>query len=370
MRIARAAVFIVVGVLLGFVAYELGVRFRPAVRPTPPAARAVDATKAPVAAPVAPVIPDRSPASLLAQMFDRIRAGGLRPGELDAFRRALLGADPRVAAAAIRAFLATGQDARIGEAFTVGKGGQLAGASTFRVLLLDLLGRISRDAGSDEAEKVSRSLLTRKTSADEWAVALRNVAWSAPAERAYVAEKMAEMLDYQPWRQQPGAGFIEAFDVIPFTRDTRFIAGLGGMVQGEDAALRRAAAVAMDRLSEMAPLDVMNYLNAHPAEFSNRPFLRADYFSKADLSQPAQRQAVETYLSRIDVFITEKEKLLAVFASPGSFVSDSLVTMPPVGDDPPERKAALLKTVGEWLQVNQFPDLTEVLVRLRRRLAE
>ncbi len=311
-----------------------------------------------------------SPANMLARIFDRLRSGNLRPGELAALRRILLAADPHEAMSAIRNFLSTGQDARTGETFAIEKGGGLSGAPTFRVMLLDLLGRIARDAGSDEALAFSRALLTRQTSADEWAIALRNVAWAAPEDRAYLASKMREMLAYQPWRQQPGAGFLEAFDVIVFTRDVTFAADLAALATSEDDALKRAAATAMDRLSEMAPLDVMNYLNGHPAEFSALPFLRADYFSKADLSQVQQRQAVEAYLARADVTVAEKDKLLAVFASPGSFAGDTLITDPPIAEDPPQRIAGLRNAVEEWLKGNRFPSLNGALGQLQQRLAE
>ncbi len=311
-----------------------------------------------------------SPADLLSQIFDRLRDGNLQPGDLAAMRRILLAADPHEAMSAILSFLASGRDARTGESFAIQKGGGLSGAPTFRVMLLDLFGRIARDAGSEDALAFSRALLTRKTSADEWAVALRNVAWAAPEDRAFLAQKTHEMLDYQPWRQQPGAGFLEAFDVIVFTRDVTFAADLAVLATSEDEATRRAAAAAMDRLSEMAPLDVMNYLNVHPAEFAERPFLRADYFSKADLSQPQQRQAVEAYLARPDVAVAEKDKLLSVLASPGSFVGDTLVTEPAAADDPPERAAALRAAVGDWLKGNRFPDLRGPLAQLQQRLAE
>jgi hypothetical protein len=311
-----------------------------------------------------------SPANLLSQIFDRLRDGSLQPGDLAAMRRMLLAADPHEAMAAILSFLATGRDARTGEGFAIQKGGGLAAAPTFRVMLLDLLGRIARDAGSEDALAFSRALLTRKTSADEWAIALRNVAWAAPGERAFLAEKMREMFAYQPWRQQPGAGFLEAFDVIVFTRDATFAAEFAAMATSEDEATRRAAAAAMDRLSEMAPLDVMNYLNGHPAEFADRPFLRADYFSKADLSQPQQRQAIEAYLARADVTVAEKDKLLSVLASPGSFVGDTLVTEPSAANDPPERTAGLRAAVGEWVKGNRFPDLRGPLAQLQQRIAE
>ena len=369
MQNARALRFVALVAVLVAVGYFLGRHFRNRggdlnVRPS--------ATSTPEARPAANVAEYRtdSPANMLTRIFDRLRSGNLQPGDLAAMRRMLLAADPHEAMTAILTFLGTGQDARTGESFGIQKGGGLAGAPTFRVMLLDMLGRIARDAGSDDAATFSRALLARKTSADEWAIALRNVAWSSPNDRTFLAAKMREMLDYQPWRLQPSAGFLEAFDVIVYTRNAAFAADLAAMATSEDDAVKRAAAAAMDRLSEMAPLDVMNYLNGHPAEFADRPFLRADYYSKADLSQFQQRQAVEAYLARPDVTLAEKDKLLSVFASPGTFVGDTLVTQPSTADDPPQRTVGLRAAVGDWLKGNRFPDLAAPLAQLQQRLAE
>ncbi len=369
MQFARALRFVAIVAALVAVGYFTGRHFRNVggdsnVRPSEIATRD--------AKPVvnAPEFRTDSPANMLTRIFDRLRTGNLQPADLTALRRKLLNADPHEAMTAILSFLATGQDARTGESFGIQKGGALTGAPTFRVMLLDMLGRIARDAASEDAATFSRALLTRKTSADEWAIALRNIAWSTPDDRTYLAAKMREMLDYQPWRQQPSAGYLEAFDVIVFTRNAGFTQDLAALATSEDDAVKRAAAAAMDRLSEMAPLDVMNYLNGHPAEFADRPFLRADYFSKADLSQFQQRQAVEAYLARPDVAVAEKDKLLSVFASPGTFVGDTLVTAPSAADDPPQRTAGLRAAVGDWLKGNRFPDLAAPLAQLQQRLAE
>lgn len=369
MQAARAFRFVALVAALIAAGYFTGRQFRNSDGDAKVRPGATSARDAKPAADVAAYRTD-SPANMLTRIFDRLRSGNLQPGDLAALRRMLLAADPHEAMTAILSFLGTGQDARTGESFDIQKGGGLAGAPTFRVMLLDLLGRIARDAGTDDAANFSRALLMRKTSADEWAIALRNVTWNSPEDRTFLAAKMREMLGYQPWRLQPSAGFLEAFDVIVYTRNAAFAADLAAMAVSEDDAVKRAAAAAMDRLSEMAPLDVMNYLNGHPAEFADRPFLRADYYSKADLSQFQQRQAVEAYLARPDVTVAEKDKLLSVFASPGTFVGDTLVTQPSAADDPPQRTAGLRAAVGDWLKGNRFPDLTGPLAQLQQRLAE
>ena len=81
-------------------------------------------------------------------------------------------------------------------------------------------------------------------------------------------------------------------------------------------------------------------------------------------------QAVEAYLARADVAAEEKAKLLAVFASPGSFVGDTLVTEPAAADDPPQRAAGLRTAVGDWLKGSRFPELTAPLLQLQQSLAE
>ncbi len=316
--------------------------------------------------------PASKPASLmlLTRLYDKLRSEGITPADLAAFRRAVLSLPPDAAIEAIIAFLATGKDALTTEQFEIGERGELTGAPTLRILLLDLLGRLCRENRRTEAASIARTLLDAKTSADEWAIALRNIAWITPGERTYLAEKTREMLTHQPWRQQPSAGFREAFDLIVFTRSVTFIPDLAEMIRGEDTSLQRSAGVALDRMAERSPLEVMTFLNTNSGELADRPFLRADYFSKADLSQPAQRIAVEAYLSRPDVGQPEKEKLIAALASPGTFAADTLVTEPPPAELPASYFNGLRQSVDDWISTSRFPSLTPSLLKLRAQLAE
>jgi hypothetical protein len=317
-------------------------------------------------------VADHSPEAVLTRILDRLRGGPVSAGELAMFRRAILGADPAQSVPAILRFLATGQDARTGESFSIGKNGELVGAPTLRVLLMDLLGRICKEHGGTEAGVQARALLEKKTSADEWSLALRNAAWANPKDKAYLAAKARELLDYQPWRQQPSAGYYEAFDVIVYTGDTSFITQLSDFVRGEDKPLKNTAASTLDRLSAMAPLEVMGYLNTHPAELGDKPFLRSDYYAKADFTQSAQRAAVETYLDRADVEARAKAKLIAALGNPGVFVSDNLLTSAPAPAEeiPPLQKAALARAVNDWISSHRFPGLTPHLLGKQAALAE
>jgi hypothetical protein len=325
-----------------------------------------------------------APAVAIEALLTLLQDGLVTADELETFRQNLLKGDPALSIQAIREFLAKGRDAPTGEEFVVGKGGVLGGAPTLRVLLLDLLGRIARTSGSDAGVQVGRTILEQKTSADEWAMALRNVGWQDPNARAFLAAKGRELLLHEAWRSKPSAGYLESFDTAVFTADPAFVPLLTELSKTADLAqaspdapeeevmgdVQRAATVALDRLSETAPLAVMKYFNEHPEAFADRPFLRADYFAKVDLRDAEQRTAIEKYLSRDDVELDEKLKVVDGLASPASIITDALLTAPALREDSPGQQQAVRTTYTAWLAANRFPTLQpqirEVLQALGR----
>lgn len=315
-----------------------------------------------------PGSPSATVLSKIEALFAKLQQGVVSPAELSQFQRELMEGDARASIAAILEFLASGRDAETGGEFTVDEGGKLSGSPTLRVMLMDTLGQLARAVGSGEAAAIARATLETKNSADEWAISLRNVAWHEPQATAFLAGKMREMFAHQPWRARPSAGMLEAFDVVVFTRDTSLVPPLAEMAGGHDRQLQRAAAVALDRFSEAAPLQMMIYLNGNPAVMSERPFVRADYFAKADLAQPQQRQALEIYLSRSDVSTAEKTKLLKALVTPASFISENLLTssLPPTDED--ARLAAVTKAIGEWVQSGRFNELRPQLLQIQDEL--
>jgi hypothetical protein len=322
------------------------------------------ATPAPEAS--TPIVATPESKNVIEDFLDRLQKRQVTPAQLLAFRNALLEGDPATVIPAIIAFLATGKDVSTGLAFGLGEAGVLEQAPTLRLLLLDVLGRLCRKAGSPEAARVSREILAGKKSSDEWAIALRNLAWHEPQSRAFLASKFSEMIRYDPWRTQPSSGFLEAFDVAVFSGQVTVMEPLHEALQDPLTDVQRAAAVALDRLAEAAPLEVMQKLNAQPQLFADHPFLRADWFAKADLRERAQRAAFETYLARPDVTMAEKDKALKALASPGQFISENLLTAPPSPGDDDKREAAVLSAANDWM--NKFPDLAKPLAILRERL--
>ena len=160
---------------------------------------------------------------------------------LAALRTTLHQAEPAAAVAAMRQFLAGREDAATGLGFKVGPNGVLVDAPTLRTFMMDQLGIISGQAGLADAAEAGRETLGAMTSSDEWALAMRNVAWADPSgSKAFLAGKVREMIAYTPWQQQPSPGFLEAFDVAAYTGDASLFNDLAPLAR-EPSALQQAA---------------------------------------------------------------------------------------------------------------------------------
>ncbi len=273
--------------------------------------------------------------------------------------------------AAILEFLKTGQDAATGRGFVIGDGGVLAESTTLRVYLIDKLGQLSREVGSEAALGVAREVLQSFGSADEWAVSMRNVAWSDPASREFLQNRAFAMLNHPEWREKPSTGMLEAFDVIVHTGAMVTIPELSRLISVQNSPLARASSVALDRLSGQSGLELTKLLNQQPELLSAAPLLRADLFAHADLSVPEQRQQLEIYLLRPEVDARERKKFFSSLIQTGQFVSNNLIT-PAVSPETPDQASArldvLTRTVSGWLRDDRFSSLTSELTALGARV--
>lgn len=344
--------------------------------PTPAGAGAVARSTPPrpgapspaASAPPAPVKPLVDPAvARLVQTISEALAVLRDPNNpnkkaaLASLREALAHSEPKVAIAAIRQFLAGGENADTGLRFKVGEGGVLDEAPTMRTFLMDQLGTISRDAGTNDAAEEARATLQASNSPDESAVAMRNLAWADPeGSKTQLAASERAMLDNAAWRQSPTGGYLEAFDVAAYSGDASLFDELAGMAK-TPGALQRAALVAMERLSALSPGQVVSYLNAHPDLLADRPLLRADYMGNVDLSDPAQLAQIETYLQRTDVTDAEKDKFIGRLVIPAGFSSNNLLTPSEIPVSVPEHRALVNQVAGQWLASGKFPTLQTAL---------
>ena len=286
-------------------------------------------------------------------------------------RQTLASSPASEASAAIRRFLDSKADAATGQGFKIGAKGFLNEAPTLRTFLLDYLGQIDPVAAAEYA----RVILSSKDSPDEWAVALRNLAAGDPSAdgRALLQQKAGEMLQYGPWQQNPSTGYLEAFDVAVFLGGTGLVPALTELVRLQDnPAVAHAAYLALDRLAINEPAALLGALEADPDLMQGREQTRADYFARADVRDPQQRQVLESYLLDPRTSPQELQQFAGLFPNANYMVSQNLLTPTPTPDHAAltSRDAASLQAVQAWLADPRFASLQRPLQKVQQRLED
>lgn len=271
---------------------------------------------------------------------------------------------------AIRRFLDSKQDAPTGQGFKVGKNGFLTEAPTFRTFLLDYLAQIDPAA----AAAYARIILQSKDSPDEWALALRNLALgdTGPDARKLLEAKTVEMLSYPPWQQNPSTGYLEAFDTAVYLGDSQLLPTLSHLLQLPDnSAVAHAAFLAMDRMVINNPAAMLTTLESDPALISGFTSTRADYFARADVRDPQQRQILENYLLNQQTPAAEISAFAGIYPNANYMVSANLLTpvQTPDASAIAARDAAALQTLQQWLADPRFAGLKASLTMAQVRLA-
>ena len=286
-------------------------------------------------------------------------------------RQKLASSQTHEASAAIRRFLDSKADATTRQGFKIGAKGFLNEAPSLRTFLLDYLGQVDPAAAAEYA----RVILNSKDSPDEWAVALRNLAVgdSGADGRALLQQKAGEMLQYMPWQQNPSTGYLEAFDVAVYLGGTNLAPALGDLIRWQDnPAVAHAAYLALDRLVITDASQLLAALEAAPELMQGREATRADYFARADVRDPQQRQVLETYLLDPHRSAAELAQFAGVFPNANYMISQNLLTPTPTPDHAAltSRDAASLQIVQAWLADPRFAKLQPQLQRAKQRLED
>lgn len=276
---------------------------------------------------------------------------------------------PNVASHEVRSLLASRIDAPTQLDVTVKKGGKLGDASSFRVVLLDYLGQIDREA----AAIVSREILSVPTSADEWAVSLRNVAWADDSADTmeFLRRKAAEMISNTAWRKNPSAGFLEAFDVIVHARGFGLAPQIAELVRDkENRSLAYAAFLTLDRLTLSDAAAALAPLAEQPALMAGREQTRANFFARLDVSDAPQRALLEKYLLDTHRSPQELQTFAGIFPNANFMISNNLLTANPTPshDELAVRDRVTLQVIEGWLADPRFVDLQPHLAKMRNRL--
>lgn len=298
---------------------------------------------------------------------ERLKGVGLEgaevAGELKSLAMALRGMEPDEALAGVRSVIDSGADFETGMGFEIGSQGQLEGWPTLRVFLLAESGEISA-AGAAE---LAKEILAEQGSADEWAVAMRNLG-RAGGEDVLLRKSVEAMLENDAWRENASVGYLEAFDVIVHTRHTAMVPAL--LRQTGDAGnrgLRHASYLTLFRLAQQEPVVVLGEL----AKSGGGPVeMVAGLMAGADIRDGPQRAIIEAYLLDEGRGMDELGRFCGLFPSANEMVSNNLLTGNRVVDGAQlaVADAAALGVVDEWLADPRFSRVHGELGRTRERL--
>lgn len=356
------AVALVVVPLLVFLSRPSGTKETPA---PPPQANGGQPPARPPAAP---------PTNPLLAAADRLRE---KPAATDAAQtlkelQATLAALPKDEAVAfIAAFIASGQDQPTGLAFEINPDGTLKGWPTLRTFLLDALLAVDPAA----AAKLSRDLLASPTSADEWALALRNVARAetGPETAAFLRERTEALITHPAWQAAPSIGYLNAFDVLVHVNATASTPLLSSLIQNKDRKdLAHAGFLTLDRLVQRNPVAELTLLAADRALQASRPEMTAQQFARADLRDPAQQALVKSWLLDPARTPVELRSFAGTYPNNNHFVSANLLTTepPPSGADLAAHDRAALALLTTWQTDPTFQPVAEHLKTMVSRLTE
>jgi len=312
--------------------------------------------------------------SLLRHLKETLaQRGDLPPGEisaaLEATRNSFLELPPDEAAAALIAELESGIDLQTGLPLLPGSGGSLAASSTYRVALLDWLGQSS----PTDALAYSRQVLQQTTSPDEYALAMRNIAWAKESTSgdAELTAAFNEMLSRPDWLISPSRGYLEAIDVAVAVGGAdmlRQIASLVGMRDGTTHPADFAASLALDRMLLRQPELVTSTLAGDPTFLDWSPKARARLMSRSDIRQPVQKEALYRYLSNPAISSAELAEFGKRFPNLSFIRGNRLVTTDvPLssfrGIDEPS-----LNVIAQWRSDPALQHAEPALEEINRRL--
>jgi hypothetical protein len=253
----------------------------------------------------------------------------------------------------------------------VGAGGLLDEAPTLRTFWLDELARLDPAA----AAEYSKIILASMDSPDEWAVALRNLARgdASPEARALLEQKTGDLLRHEPWQQDPSVGYLEAFDVAVYLDSTNLLPALGELVRKQDnPAVAHASYLALDRLVINDPATMLAALGADPSLMQGREATRANYFARADVRDPQQRQILENYLLNPQISPSELSQFAGLYPSANYMISANLLTPTPTPDHSSlvARDAESMRVLQEWLADPRFANVLPQLQKAKMRLED
>ena len=290
---------------------------------------------------------------------------------LNALRNGLRQAPEEAAAVAIVAFLKSREDAATGLPFAVGPDGMMEVVPSLRLALLDLLPSLDPLA----ALEMARAIMDQRTSPDEYALALRNMAWNDLDGdlRDELTGRFMDLLK-SPWLEKPSAGFLEAFDIAVEVGGgpmfDRIVALASEATAKSNTAASRAAFMSLDRMIVRDRGLLTAAFSADGGWLDFAPLQRASLMSRLDITEPGQREVFSRYLAATSHAAGELEYFAKVFPNENFLYGHRLVTADEATPTIDEVKAADARVLGELDALEAtVPDAAKGAIRtIRERL--
>jgi hypothetical protein len=322
--------------------------------------------------PAQPIPPDPALLTTIRSLRNELQTGLSREDTLAriaVIKQQVHDLPPETAAATLIALLESGEDSPTGLGFVVGDDGVLAEAPTYRVALIDLLGQTEPDA----IVGYSRTLLDTTPRPDEYAVALRNLAWldHEGSLTRELSTRFSALLDRSDWRAAPSTGYLEAFDIAVAVGGNGMVTELASVLQltAEQPALNRAAFVALDRIALREPQTLAAIVTADPTFLDFAPDHRASLIARLDPASPAEQAALRSYLLSTPAGGEEITYFAKIFPNPNFFDSHRLVTpWEPITDTASRRDEAALVFIDTLLAEPAYATHSASLQSIRARL--
>jgi hypothetical protein len=245
---------------------------------------------------------------------------------LAALRGSLFHGDQETSARAVSSFLLSRRDAPTGMGFAVGPDGVLAAAPSLRTALLNWHPTLDPLVSLEMA----REILKTTDSADEYAVALRNLAWNDLDGdlKPELSAAFQNLLGRRDWREAPTAGYLESFDVAVALGDASTFQRLADFANPDahDPSLVRAACMSLDRMILREPGHVTDAWNTDPQWLDQAPMQRASLLSRLDIRREKDRAVFLDYLSSDRMTAEEREYFEALYPNGNHLHGHRLVT--------------------------------------------
>lgn len=245
---------------------------------------------------------------------------------LRGLRERLFQGDRLAAAAAVADFLRSGADADTLQPFVVGEDGGLSRAPSLRTALLDWLPALDPQL----ALEMAREILRTTRSPDEYALALRNLAWNDLDGDLHpeISAALQQMFDHKEWNLRPSAGFLEAFDVAVDLGDLATFLSLAKFASPDvhEESVVHAACMSMDRMILRDPSLLASASLQSPEWLADAPLQRASLMSRLDITRDDHRALFLGYLESAAISDAERQTFLSIFPNGNQLHGNFLVT--------------------------------------------